>query len=178
MRVFLLSILTFTVFCVLAFNLSHFVAAEKQAGASEIAFNHREHIYTYGANCETCHSYTAEGEFMGLPAIGQCVTCHERNSLFVPGPAVAGSKKFFDEYSDTDKPWKSHAKHKTKIKFSHKIVLEAQFPDGRRKVTCVSCHGGKDYSTDNAASRGRLTMEQCIKCHKALNIDKSCITCH
>ncbi|MCL1911454.1 MAG: hypothetical protein FWG13_04560 [Leptospirales bacterium] len=126
-------------------------------------FNHREH--TGLLKCEDCHGYTSDGTFTGIPAAGNCLKCHSEFA----------SKNIF---ANQNAPWESYAKQKADVYFSHKILMSARFADGRQKTDCFLCHANKADSWDTSMIVGRLSMDQCINCHKTLRLSKKCVVCH
>lgn len=168
MRLLTLFILPFAVFAVFFFHMFGMFGesgTRLSEAEAKIPFSHRQHIRVCGAeDCQICHSYTEEGRFTGLPKIKQCRVCHGADSLF-------------DEYGDEDSPWPSRA-GRPGLSFSHITVLSARFDDGRKKVTCVSCHGGKEDTEDSVKIRESLSMKECVSCHRALKLDTACMVCH
>jgi len=148
--------------------------------AKAIPFMHKTHVEKYGASdCETCHKYDDNGRFLGIPTIGECTACHDRNGeLAGNDPLTPKKKQMFDSYKDTDRPWTSWAKQPDLVYFSHKVVMTAKYEDGKLKARCESCHGDKANSTDMAMINGKMPMGQCMDCHTALKISNACAVCH
>jgi len=145
----------------------------------QLPFNHKSHTTTYGADCETCHSYYANGRFKGLPSVGDCTVCHDREGANSDtDPSVPLRKAFFNDYQDTDRPWDSFAKQPDLVYFSHKVVMTATYEDGRKKARCGSCHGDKGNSMTTKKIKGKMLMGQCMDCHTALDISNKCTVCH
>jgi len=129
----------------------------------DIPFNHRKHTALY--KCDDCHGYLSDGTFTGIPAADDCLKCHDEFA----------SK---DIFSYPNKPWETYAKQKKNIYFSHKIVMNARFPDGRQKTDCLFCHGNKADSWDTSMIMEKLSMSQCLDCHKTLKLSIKCMVCH
>ena len=91
---------------------------------------------------------------------------------------MARRKPMLDKYADTDKPWGSFAKQPDLVYFSHKVVMTAEYDDGRKKARCGSCHGDKANSRDMSMVKGKMLMGQCEDCHTALRISNKCAVCH
>ena len=144
----------------------------------KIPFNHKSHITKYDADCSMCHLYSANGRFSGLPTVGECTQCHDRDSVGVSDKLSPKRKPFFDNYKDIDKPWESHAKQPDLVYFSHKVVMTAEYEDGRKKARCTSCHGNKEDSMTTQRIKGKMLMGQCMDCHTALKISNKCTVCH
>jgi len=161
--------------------------------AKPIPFNHQKHIKDYGIkDCTTCHRYEGirngklvdgelvNGRFLGLPSVGECTSCHTRETVSDPKKDPNSVKKIqdFDSYKDEDRPWESFAKQPDLVYFSHKVVMTAKYEDGRLKARCGSCHGDKLHSTDTKMIKGKMLMGQCMDCHTALHISNKCAVCH
>ena len=165
-----LSLILFQKACDYTMNLQ----AEKP-----LPFIHASHVNKYGADCETCHGYYDNGRFKGLPTVGDCTGCHDREgSTSDPDPTVPLRKAMFDNYKDSDKPWQSFATQPDLVFFSHKVVMTSTFEDGRQKARCGSCHGDKAGSKTTAKIKGKMLMGQCMDCHTALHISNGCMLCH
>ncbi len=152
----------------------------------QVAFNHKSHLEKYfPANglgkddCTVCHGYYDNGRFKGLPTMGDCTSCHDPNGTMDDlEPMSPRPKRFLSKYKDTDKPWGSNAEQPDLVYFSHKVVMTAQYEDGRLKARCGSCHGDKAGSTTTAKIKGKMLMGQCEDCHTALHLSNKCAVCH
>ena len=172
-RSLLLFMIPFTLFTYLT-TILFFDSIHYQVGAEplkKIPFNHQMHLTEWGADgCDTCHGYYDDGRFKGIPSIEACLNCHPE------GDAVFD--KYLKGFKATDKPWNSYAKQPDLVYFSHKVVMTAQFEDGRIKSRCASCHGDKASSVSAEKIKGKMLMGQCMDCHTALNISNACAVCH
>jgi hypothetical protein len=151
----------------------------KQADAAEkIPFSHATHIEKYNINdCGTCHKYDGQGTFRGLPSIGDCTACHNRNNALTSTDHMAPRKKtVFDYYADKDRPWVSKSEDKQLVYYSHKVALGTDTADGKKQLRCEPCHGGKVSS--NSTARGEKLMKQCIECHTTFKMNNQCDVCH
>ncbi len=148
--------------------------------AKPIPFMHKTHVEKYDIkDCTTCHKYDDNGRFQGLPTIGECTACHDRNGELTNNDHNSPRKKtMFDSYTDKDRPWTSWAKQPDLVYFSHKVVMTAKFEDGRMKSRCESCHGDKARSTDTSMIKGKMLMGQCMDCHTAFGLSNKCTVCH
>ena len=150
--------------------------------AKPLPFSHKSHIKMWGVDdCTVCHGYEENGRFKGLPTVGDCTQCHAREdaaSSSDDGNKNPRKKAMFDKYQDSDKPWTSWAKQPDLVYFSHKVVMTAQFEDGRLKARCASCHGDKGNSMNGNMIKGKMLMGQCMDCHTALRISNACAVCH
>lgn len=145
----------------------------------EIPFNHQSHMTKYGATCDTCHGYDANGRFKGIPTVAECLNCHDREAAVSSSdPSKPRGKAMFAAYKDTDIPWESKAKQPDLVYFSHKVVMDAKYDDGRLKSRCGSCHGDKGNTTRAVGLTDKMPMGQCMDCHTALRISNACAVCH
>lgn len=181
-RSLLLFFIPFVLFAWLFFGVSQKACNTiMQPNASKkIPFMHKTHVAKYGIDdCTVCHGYDDNGRFKGIPTIGECTACHDRNGdLTSNDHSMPRKKTMFDSYKDTDKPWTSWAKQPDLVYFSHKAVMTAKYEDGKLKARCDSCHGDKANSTDTTMIKGKMLMGQCMDCHTALKISNKCAICH
>lgn len=145
-----------------------------------IPFMHKTHVEKYGIkDCGTCHKYDEIERFQGLPTIGECTACHDRNGELTGKDHMTPRKKtVFDSFADKDKPWAFRAKKPGLLYYSHKIVMSSKSEDVRLKSRCETCHGDKAGSTVIARVTGNLLMEQCMDCHDDFKIVNKCPVCH
>ena len=152
---------------------------EKKADAVEkIPFSHATHIKKYNIkDCGTCHKYDEQKAFRGMPSIGDCTVCHDRNgALTTTDHMVPRKKTMFNSYTDKESPWISKAEDKQLVYYSHKVALTKDMPDGSKHFRCTPCHGDKVSS--NATARGEKLMKQCIECHTTFKMNNQCDVCH
>ncbi len=167
-RSLLLFLIPFTVFTYLSIVLFQ-DSCHYQVGAEpekKIPFNHKSHLEDYEAECDMCHGYYSDGRFKGIPSVGSCLECHD------------GTEPYLKGYKAEDRPWDSNAKQPDLVYFSHKVVMTAEFEDGRKKSRCSSCHGDKANSRTTAKIKGKMLMGKCMDCHTALKISNACAVCH
>lgn len=154
----------------------------KKASASEkISFSHINHVEKYNIkDCGTCHKYDANKNFRGLPSIGECTVCHDRNGVLTSDDHMKPRKKsIFSYYTDKDRPWISAAENSDIVYYSHKVAVDVPLPDGKTKLRCEPCHADKVSSTGTAKTSGEKLMNECNKCHFAFKIDpERCDICH
>ena len=162
---YLIFIITFVVSAAAGNMASHLAFEDlyRPHVKKDAPFNHRKH--TALSECGGCHKYQNDGTFTGIPDAENCLKCHNEFA----------SQNIF---ADSNKPWESYAKQKANIYCSHKVVLSARFNDGRKKTDCLFCHGNKADSWDTSMIIEKLSMDQCLNCHEALNISRKCMVCH
>jgi len=166
-RSFLLFFLPFIIFTYIAFIVFQQACdyAMNVQAKKLLPFNHQTHTTQYGADCELCHSYDANGRFNGIPTVAVCKQCHDPNKV--------NNATFFAGYSDTDKPWESFEQQPDLVYFSHMAVTKNE-----QKVQCISCHGDKGASKTTAKIKGKMAMGVCMDCHTVTNVSNSCTVCH
>ncbi len=153
--------------------------AEKKANAVEkIPFSHATHIEKYNIkDCGTCHKYDDQKAFRGMPTVGDCTVCHDRNGTLTGKDHMTPRKKsIFDSYTDKDSPWVSKAEDKQLVYYSHKVALSSEMPDGKKQLRCTPCHG--DRVSSNSTAKGEKLMKQCIECHTSFKMNNQCDVCH
>jgi len=166
-RSFLLFFLPFIIFTYIAFIVFQQACdyAMNVQAKKLLPFNHQTHTTQYGADCELCHSYDANGRFNGIPTVAVCKQCHDPNKV--------NNATFFAGFSDTDKPWETFAQQPDLVYFSHMAVTKNE-----QKVQCISCHGDKGASKTTAKIKGKMAMGVCMDCHTVTNVSNSCTVCH
>ena len=183
-RSLLLFFLPFIVFTYFSFIVSQqacdYVMSNKPE--KKLPFNHRNHLsktLDYGiSGCEDCHGFTDNGRFKGLPSVGDCTGCHDREGSVGGNDFGPKRKPFFDNYKDSDRPWGAYAKQPDLVYFSHKVVMSATDKNGNKRARCSSCHGDKADSINGKKLKGKMLMGQCMDCHTALKISNKCAVCH
>jgi len=163
-----------------------------------IDFNHKLHAEELG-ECEGCHFFREDGSFSGIPALSNCVECHEEAVGEHPEEA-----KLVAEYVEPGKeiPWLSYSRQPDCVFFSHAAhTVMAEFE-------CETCHGPIGESEDSRpyqqnwltkysrdiwgradagllALAGKQTntwdsmkMNDCADCHKEHGTNNACFVCH
>ena len=180
-KVFLISA-PFVLFTCIFYALSQKAcnSAMEAEASKKIPFIHKTHVKQYGiSDCTVCHQYDENGRFKGIPTIGECTSCHDRDGELTSNDrSIPRKKSMFDSYKDTDKPWTSYAKQPDLVYFSHLAVMSAKHENGKPKVGCESCHGDKANSIDTGKIKGKMPMGQCMDCHTSLKISNQCTICH
>lgn len=172
MRSFLLFIIPFTAAAVIAYSAAS-ADRDRPGEHSGPAFSHMTHVSREGTECTDCHKFREDGTFSGLPSAAECTVCHRRTESASEEPAqTAGFRA--DDYKDTDRPWQSSVPAYSK--FSHKTALAAEFPDGRKKVTCISCH--PEAGMKEPFAEKRMEMSRCLDCHENIGLNTGCSVCH
>lgn len=133
-----------------------------------IAFNHKKHIDNE-LECSACHSLFKTSAHAGRPATDTCMLCHET------ALTDSAEEEKIRQYAARGEqiPWRRLYKLPGHVYFSHQTHVASG------QVECKSCHGGiADSATPPSKPEIRLTMSNCINCHKARGANIDCLACH
>ncbi len=159
-----------------------------------VQFSHFMHTSdNVGLKCESCHTFDKDGNFLGIPTIEKCASCHSR-SMGVSNE----EKKMVDNYIKPGReiPWIIYSKQPENVFFSHATHVKLAGMD------CQTCHFGQAYTQNlrpayisrisgysidifgkdllnfpSTPSRG-MRMDDCSNCHQRRGVKESCIDCH
>ena len=156
-----------------------------------IAFPHTVHVQQVGLDCQFCHRTVSTAEAAGIPAVQQCLFCHDLGRIDgsefdsegrkVPDTANAEIVKLQGAFygrtleDGTREPpqpinWVRVHRLPDHVQFIHEPHIQAGF-------TCSTCHG--DVETMERVEQVRnLKMRDCVDCHRANNAPTDCATCH
>ncbi len=131
----------------------------------ELAFSHRVHVVDQGLDCTDCHPGAEDSDEPGMPALGQCMLCHEGLDAEKPG-----SKRVARLF--VEGVWASSRASALgdEVIFSHVTHVELG-------GDCAACHGTIE-DTDGTEAEVRVPMDDCIQCHTAVKVAAECATCH
>lgn len=159
-----------------------------------VQFSHRIHTGDkVGMTCDSCHNFTEDGRFAGLPAIEQCSGCHSEAQ-----GTTRDEKTVVEEYVVPKKeiPWLVYARQPENVSFSHAPHVKLG------QLKCERCHGQhgssdslrpfeenriSGYSRDiwgRSISRLRnqpwegMKMDDCARCHDRQRVSTGCLDCH
>ncbi len=145
-----------------------------------IAFPHTVHVQQAGLDCQFCHRTVSTDEAAGIPAVAQCMFCHD--FLRIDG-SQSGSPTAEEEISklhaafrgvDGTAPqpidWVRVHRLPDHVQFLHQPHIQAGF-------SCSTCHG--DVGAMEQVKQVRnLKMRDCVDCHRQNNAPTDCATCH
>jgi hypothetical protein len=149
--------------------LGTFVAScmliEATGGKPPLRFSHRVHVVKEGLDCTDCHRTAATQDDPGMPALRQCLLCHEE--LDAKKPPERGVGTLFD-----GKDYRAaHASRlESEILFSHR-----QHAAGDTK--CAECHAGIEEN-DSIDESIAVRMDSCTACHAGKAVADECSSCH
>jgi menaquinone reductase, multiheme cytochrome c subunit len=157
-------------------------------------FSHK--VHTGGKlhmTCETCHEFTVDGTFSGIPMVAKCSGCH-----FSRAGKTEAEKRLVEDYVMPKKeiPWKVYLRQPDNAFFPHAPHVK------RAHIGCEECHGPHGQSDELALyQQNRLSgysrdvwgrniagihlqpwegmkMDRCVNCHQSRNRVDGCVVCH
>jgi hypothetical protein len=134
-----------------------------------IDYSHKLHAGDLKIDCKFCHTYARRSRTAGIPALAQCMACHQ-----LIHPTRDSIKTLARAYEDKNPiEWVKVHDLPDFVYFNHKRHISAGFE-------CQECHGPVE-EMEVLYRHAPLTMGWCVSCHKD-NIDKGasidCLTCH
>jgi hypothetical protein len=136
------------------------------APVQPVAFDHRVHVEQAGLQCAFCHRDAADGPSAGMPAVQQCMDCHQ-----VVGkgqPEVDKVRLAWQAQRPID--WQAIYKLPDHVQFTHEAHIQAG-------VSCADCHGNVGEMREVTKKRP-LNMQDCVDCHRQNNAPTECAECH
>ena len=174
--VLLVSLLLFTSWWSLPPDILGFAEGPEQP----IAFPHTVHVQQAGLDCQFCHRTVSTEEAAGIPALAQCMFCHD--FLRIDGSqsdsptAEEEIAKLHAAFRGVDgaapQPidWVRVYRLPDHVQFLHQPHIQAGF-------SCSTCHGDVD-AMEQVKQVRNLKMRDCVDCHRQNNAPTDCATCH
>ncbi len=141
------------------------ISPPAQAATQPLPFSHKLHVQV-GLKCDSCHQTSATGEKMQIPAVAECMTCHE--SVKTDSPAIQQLAQLKKDNQTIS--WIRLYRLPDYVFFSHQKHINA-------KVDCEVCHGPVQ-DRDALGQEKEISMVTCINCHKLRKASVSCDLCH
>jgi hypothetical protein len=152
-----------------------------------IAFPHTVHVTDAGIQCEFCHRNVSQGDAATVPAVEQCLFCHE-TIVGVDNPEIA---KLLEHggLNSTGQEDASMEPHPIKWARVHRLPDTVQFAhephirffsmkQGMETAqVCSICHGNVAQMEQVEQVRS-LKMGDCVDCHSKNDAPTDCTTCH
>ena len=133
-----------------------------------IEYNHSKHI-KQGLECIDCHQFFKTESFAGLPKIEVCLTCHQE--AVTKSPEEEKIRVFAGKNKEI--PWVSIYKQPGHVFFSHRRHVVLGW------IECSVCHGNMEKMEKPPQRPAvKLTMGNCITCHKKNKVSTDCNACH
>jgi hypothetical protein len=172
-----------------------------------IAFPHTVHAGSpeqggVGIQCEFCHRNVTKGEAATVPAVENCLFCHQKinhdNAVGETPVNLREIQRVVDRFND-DTPinWERVHRLPDHVRFIHEAHIRFLTQGESRTVTlpigdeqpmelplpvgeaCSVCHGNVAGMTEVQAMAGQsLKMGTCVDCHKVNNVATDCTICH
>lgn len=130
-----------------------------------IAYSHRQHI-ALGLQCKDCHTNPDPGDFMGLPQVSKCMSCHK--SMKTDSPEIQKLAEF--AANNRQPPWVRIYRIPDYVFFSHRAHMAAG-------AGCETCHGPV-RERDQLWREVGISMGDCMDCHRANKASLDCSYCH
>jgi len=134
-------------------------------------FSHRAHAPE--AECGACHLHTESLPAAGMPALSDCLDCHE--GVQSKKPADKREEAKLEHYAKSGKeiPWVLLPRLTSDIFFSHRRHVVVS------KIKCASCHGPIERADSAPTERATdFSMTWCIRCHEVKEASVDCLACH
>jgi hypothetical protein len=140
-----------------------------------VHFPHTVHVTQAGIDCQFCHRTVSTDEAASVPAVAQCLFCHDfgriDGRLSAPerrDRAVEEIAKFQAGENPID--WMRVHRMPDHVQFVHA-------PHIQRGIACNECHG--DVAGMEVVRQVRaLKMADCVDCHRDNNAPTDCMVCH
>jgi putative pyrroloquinoline-quinone binding quinoprotein/cytochrome c7-like protein len=140
------------------------ISPPAQAATQPLPFSHKLHVRV-GLKCDSCHQTAATGEKMQIPAVAECMTCHE--SVKKESPAIRQLAQLRKDNQAIS--WVRLYRLPDYVFFSHEKHIA--------KADCEVCHG-RVQDRDALGQEKEISMVTCIDCHKLRKASVSCNLCH
>ncbi len=134
-------------------------------------FSHRAHAAE--AECGACHLHVDSMQAAGMPALSDCMDCHD--GIQSKKPADKEEELKLIKYAESGKeiPWVRLPRLTSDIFFSHRRHVAVS------KIKCAICHGPIERADSAPTKRAtEFSMNWCIHCHKGKAASVDCLACH
>jgi hypothetical protein len=131
-----------------------------------IAFPHDLHAQRAQLDCQFCHRTADTANSAGLPAVEQCIFCHQvvaRND-----PEIQRLIAYWETQTPID--WERVHHLPDHVRFMHSAHIQAG-------VSCQTCHGNVEQMSTVRPVRP-FSMDDCVDCHRANDAPTDCAYCH
>ena len=134
-------------------------------------FSHRAHFNE--AECGACHLHVDSMPSAGMPALSDCMDCHD--GMQSKKPADKQEELKLIKYAESGKeiPWVRLPRLTSDIFFSHRRHVTVS------KIKCAHCHGPIGRADSPPTKRvTEFSMNWCIHCHDVKEASVDCLACH
>lgn len=129
-----------------------------------IEFPHNFHVTAVGLDCTFCHRNVTQGAAATLPAVEQCMFCHQVAGI--GNPRVEVLRSYWARQEPVN--WVRVHRVPDHVHFVHEPhirVLSERFQIAPTQV-CITCHGDVANTGYPLGQVRRLDMGDCIGCHR------------
>jgi hypothetical protein len=139
-----------------------------RAVVQPLAFNHKKH-FDQGIKCSGCHDSVETSAAAGKPRLETCMLCHET----ALGQTAEEEKVRQYAARGEEIRWGRLYRLPEPVFFPHQSHVVGA------KIECKTCHGtiGESVSPPKRPEI-KLTMKDCIACHRSSGVTTDCIACH
>ena len=142
-----------------------------------IAFPHTVHVNQAGLDCQFCHRTVSTDEAAGIPAVAQCMFCHDFSKIDGSQSKSSTAKAEIAKLIGTIAEPRTEPINWVRV---HRLPDSVQFlhaPHIEQGFACSTCHG--DVGTMEVVKQVRnLKMRDCVDCHRENSAPTDCTTCH
>ena len=150
-----------------------------------VAFPHTVHVGENGIQCEFCHRNVTKGDAATVPALEQCMFCHQEigGTTEVAMAEIEKVRQSFNE----DQPinWERVHRLPDHVRFVHeahiRFFTQGDTPERQLAVeqVCSKCHGEVREMTVIRPKRFQsMKMGTCLDCHRDNDVPTDCTVCH
>jgi len=134
-------------------------------------FSHRAHFAE--AECSACHLHADSLPAAGMPALSDCMDCHDGMQSKKPADKHEELKLIRYSESGEEIPWVLLPRLTSDIFFSHRRHVTVS------KIKCANCHGHIERAVTAPTERATdFSMKWCIRCHEVKEASVDCLACH
>ena len=146
-----------------------------EAPDQPIAFPHTVHVQDAKLDCQFCHRTVTESEQASIPAVQQCMFCHQ--VIGDGNPEVEKLRQFAKDQQPIN--WKRVHRLPDHVQFTHEAHIRFFTQQRGMETTqvCSICHGDVGSMVKLEQVRD-LKMRDCVDCHRDNNAPTDCAICH
>ena len=150
-----------------------------------VAFPHTVHVEENGIQCEFCHRNVTKGDAATVPALEQCLFCHQEigGTTEAAMAEIDKVRQSFDEGQPIN--WERVHRLPDHVRFVHeahiRFFTQGDIPEQQLEVeqVCSKCHGEVREMTVVKPKRFQsLKMGTCVDCHRDNDAPTDCTFCH
>ncbi len=143
--------------------------SEPDAIVQPIEFSHELHVDGNEMECSDCHQSVEVARAAGRPGVRVCESCHD----IMLGESQEERRLLKYVEGDVEIPWRRLFRLTHSVLFSHARHVSVA------SIECRDCHGPmEEQQAPPAAALKRLSMSDCIDCHRTRQVRDDCNACH